>query len=131
MKSTDYPIFLVYSEDEGAWLARVDQLPGVVVDGATPEEALANAKTAIVNWIETTKELGRKVPEPLSEEQLSQLQAKLIGQQNKLLQQAFRQAVASVQQKQKSEVIGSNFFGYSRGAITGGTYVFGQELTKA
>jgi antitoxin HicB len=90
MKSTDYPIFLVYSEDEGAWLARVDQLPGVVVDGATPEEALANAKTAIVNWIETTKELGRKVPEPLSEEQLSQLQAKLIGQQNKLLQQAFR-----------------------------------------
>jgi predicted RNase H-like HicB family nuclease len=120
MKAKDYPIFLIYSEDEEAWLARVDQLPGLVVDGATPEEALANAKDAIVSWIETTKELGRKVPEPLSEEKLHQLQAELNMKQNEFLQQAFNQAVALAAQSQKSDYLPSGTLSWGREGVIGG-----------
>ena len=34
---------------------------GCAADGATYEEALANAKVVIIEWIETSQELGRKV----------------------------------------------------------------------
>jgi predicted RNase H-like HicB family nuclease len=126
MKATDYPIFLIYSEDEEAWLAHVDQLPGLIVDGPTQEEALSNAKSAINNWIETTKELGRSVPEPLSEEKFHQIQADLAKKQAEFLQQAFNQAVAFAATKSErvshlaSYSTGAGYYYYSRGLTLGG-----------
>ena len=35
-----------------------------MADGATYQEALANAEQVIVEWIETAQELGRPIPEP-------------------------------------------------------------------
>jgi predicted RNase H-like HicB family nuclease len=35
-----------------------------MADGSTYQEALANAETIIDEWIETAKEIGRKIPEP-------------------------------------------------------------------
>ena len=35
-----------------------------MADGETYEEAVANAKTVIAEWIETAQELGREIPEP-------------------------------------------------------------------
>jgi predicted RNase H-like HicB family nuclease len=35
-----------------------------MADGATYQEALANVETAIREWIETARELGRSIPEP-------------------------------------------------------------------
>jgi hypothetical protein len=67
----------------------------LMVDGATPEEALRNAKEAIVNWVETAKELGRPVPAPLSDEELAGIQQAAIQQQTEMLQMAFQHAVAA------------------------------------
>ena len=35
-----------------------------MADGATYQDALANAETIIHEWIETAQELGRPIPEP-------------------------------------------------------------------
>ena len=45
-------------------MAEVPELPGCMSDGATYEEALANVRVIIDEWIETAIEEGRTVPEP-------------------------------------------------------------------
>ena len=35
-----------------------------MADGATYQEAVANAQLVIEQWLETTRELGRSIPEP-------------------------------------------------------------------
>jgi len=96
MSSTGYPIFLIYSEEDQAWLARVDQLGGCVVDGKTPEEALANARKAIDVWIEVSQELDREIPTPLTVERLESLQGEAIAKQQELFQNAVRQVADDV-----------------------------------
>ena len=50
--------------DGGGWLATVPALPGCMGDGATPEEALADAEAAIAEWQDAARQLGRKSPGP-------------------------------------------------------------------
>jgi predicted RNase H-like HicB family nuclease len=59
-----YEIVIYWSKDDGAFIAEVPELPGCAADGATYQEALANAETIIGEWIETARELGRPIPEP-------------------------------------------------------------------
>ena len=59
-----YEIILFWSEDDGAYLAEVPELPGCMADGSTPQKAVANAEKVIAEWIETAKSLGRAIPEP-------------------------------------------------------------------
>ena len=61
---TKYEIILYWSADDEAFIAEVPELPGCAADGPTRQEALANAETAIHEWIETARELGRPIPEP-------------------------------------------------------------------
>ena len=61
---TEYELIIWWSEPDRAFLVEVPELPGCMADGATQEEALANAKVVIAEWIETAKELGRKIPQP-------------------------------------------------------------------
>jgi predicted RNase H-like HicB family nuclease len=42
----------------------VPELLGRAADGATRQEALANAEAVIAEWIETARELGRPIPQP-------------------------------------------------------------------
>src|ERR1700733_5654149 len=101
MKPTDYPVFLVYSKEDAAWLARVDSLPGCVADGGTQEEALVNVRKAVETWIAVSKELGRELPAPLDIQELEDLQLQAMefqGQQiQHLMQQAVNQAVQQLQ----------------------------------
>jgi len=59
-----YEVILYWSEEDGAYIAEVPELPGCMADGATYKEALENAELIIQEWIETAKGLGRPVPEP-------------------------------------------------------------------
>jgi len=61
---TKYEIILYWSAEDESFIAEVPELPGCAADGATRQEALANAETVIQQWIETAQELGRSIPEP-------------------------------------------------------------------
>ena len=58
-----YEIIIYWSEDDGAYVAEIPELAGCMADGATYQDALANAEIIIDEWIETAKEIGRPIPE--------------------------------------------------------------------
>ena len=59
-----YEVIIYWSVDDEAYIAEVPELTGCMADGATYQEALANAEVVIQEWIETARELGRTIPEP-------------------------------------------------------------------
>ena len=61
---TKYEIILYWSGEDQAFIAEVPELAGCAADGATRQEALANAEIVIAEWLEAARELGRPVPEP-------------------------------------------------------------------
>ncbi|HEY2012290.1 MAG TPA: type II toxin-antitoxin system HicB family antitoxin [Bryobacteraceae bacterium] len=61
---TKYEIILYWSSEDEAFIAGVPELAGCAADGATRQEALANAETIIGEWLDTARELGRPIPEP-------------------------------------------------------------------
>jgi predicted RNase H-like HicB family nuclease len=64
MNDNKSQLIIWWSEADQAYLVEVPELPGCVADGATQEEALANAKIVIAEWIEAAQELGRPIPQP-------------------------------------------------------------------
>ena len=59
-----YEVIIYWSAEDGAFIAEVPELPGCAADGATYQDALANAEVIIREWIETAKDEGRPIPEP-------------------------------------------------------------------
>lgn len=59
-----YEVIIYWSREDEAFIAEVPELPGCAADGATYQDAVANAEVLIGEWIETAKELGRPIPEP-------------------------------------------------------------------
>ncbi|MBN1996928.1 type II toxin-antitoxin system HicB family antitoxin [candidate division KSB1 bacterium] len=59
-----YKIIIYWSEEDTAYIAEVPELPGCAADGASYQEALSNAELIIKEWIQTARDLGRKIPEP-------------------------------------------------------------------
>lgn len=49
------------SQDGGGYVVRVSELPDVITEGRTREEALAMAKDAIEGYLESMREEGRPV----------------------------------------------------------------------
>ena len=66
MKETFYPIVVsALSEDDGGgFVAQVPDLYGCMGDGATPEEAVADACNAVTEWCAEMRRLGREIPQP-------------------------------------------------------------------
>lgn len=64
MTEPRYELIIYWSDDDDAFIAEVPELPGCAADGKTYEEAVLNAKTIIMEWIETAQKLGRPVPVP-------------------------------------------------------------------
>lgn len=60
----NYEIIFYWSREDEAVIAEVPELPGCKADGVTYEEALANVRVVVAEWIETARELGRAIPEP-------------------------------------------------------------------
>ncbi|NBH72158.1 type II toxin-antitoxin system HicB family antitoxin [Clostridiaceae bacterium] len=59
-----YERIIYWSDDDNSFIVEVPELPGCMADGATIEEAIANAEVVIKEWIEVTLERGLEVPEP-------------------------------------------------------------------
>lgn len=59
-----YEIIIYWSKEDNTFIAEVPELAGCMADGATYQEALANAEIIIQEWIETARDLGRQIPEP-------------------------------------------------------------------
>jgi predicted RNase H-like HicB family nuclease len=52
-------------EDDGRWLAEVIQIPGVMVYGQTPQDAIAKAQALALRVIADRIEHGEEMPEEL------------------------------------------------------------------
>ncbi len=59
-----YEIIIYWSEEDQAFIAEVPELAGCMADGATYQEAVANAEIIIQEWLETARDLDRPIPEP-------------------------------------------------------------------
>ena len=59
-----YEMVIFWSETDDAFIVEVPELPGCMSDGATYQEAVANAEQVIQEWVDTAKEEGRAIPEP-------------------------------------------------------------------
>ena len=59
-----YEVIIFWSDEDGAFIAEVPELPGCMADGPTKAEALSAVERVTQQWIETAKELGRAIPKP-------------------------------------------------------------------
>ena len=59
-----YEFIIYWSKADASFIVEVPELPGCMADGATYEEAIANAQAVVQEWIDTAKSLGRSIPEP-------------------------------------------------------------------
>ena len=57
---------LLYTDEDGIWIAEVPSLPGCGSDGKTREEAMERVKEAIQVYIESLEEDHLPVPEDFS-----------------------------------------------------------------
>ena len=59
-----YELIIYWSRADECFVVEVPELAGCLADGATYQEAVANAQLVIEQWLETARELGRPIPEP-------------------------------------------------------------------
>jgi predicted RNase H-like HicB family nuclease len=67
----EYQVNIAFDPRDKIYVARVPELENCHTHGATPEEALGNAKEAIELWIETAEKRRKPVPEPTSRKTFS------------------------------------------------------------
>jgi antitoxin HicB len=69
-----YHIRIVHDRDEEGtegFVAEVEELPGAISQGATPEEAVSSVYDAMAGWISVALDDGREIPEPRDPEAFS------------------------------------------------------------
>ena len=59
-----YEVIIYWSEEDGAFIAEVPELPGCMADGASYKEALDHVEVVAKEWLDIARELGRKIPQP-------------------------------------------------------------------
>lgn len=59
-----YELIIYWSKADNCFVVEVPELAGCMADGATYEEAIANAQLVIQEWIDTAASMGRPIPEP-------------------------------------------------------------------
>lgn len=76
MKPLEYYLSLkyrasVYRDEDGDYIVEVDDLPGCLADGKTPDEAFANLEEAKRSWMASRRAAGLEIPEPKRIEEYS------------------------------------------------------------
>lgn len=64
MNNIKYALIIFWSESDEAFIVEVPKLAGCKADGESYEEAIANVKLVINDWIETALALGMNIPKP-------------------------------------------------------------------
>ena len=64
MNDIKYELIIYWSVQDDSFIVEVPELAGCMADGQTYEEAIANARLTIIDWIETAIKLGRDIPKP-------------------------------------------------------------------
>ena len=59
-----YELIIYWSQEDESFIVEVPELSGCMADGATYQEALANAESVICEWVDTARALGRPIPLP-------------------------------------------------------------------
>ena len=59
-----YETIIYWSNEDGAFIAEVPELPGCMAHGDSQQEALSTAYGAIELWLDTAREFGDPIPEP-------------------------------------------------------------------
>ncbi|MBC8386792.1 MAG: type II toxin-antitoxin system HicB family antitoxin [Actinobacteria bacterium] len=60
----DYHVNIFYSEGDDCYIADIPDLPNCSAFGKKPDEALKEVQIAKGLWIETAKEMGKRIPKP-------------------------------------------------------------------
>ena len=60
-----YSIFIQYDNRDNIYVASIPELQGCMAHGNTPEKAVEEIKTVLEMWLETAKENGVTIPEPV------------------------------------------------------------------
>lgn len=56
----------IEQDEDGFFITEVPSLPGCISQGNTRSEAIANAKDAIVGYIESLRKHGEPIPLPIN-----------------------------------------------------------------
>jgi predicted RNase H-like HicB family nuclease len=64
IKLRDYHINIFYSDEDKCYIADIPDLEHCSACGETIDEAFKEIKNAKKLWIESAKEIGKKIPEP-------------------------------------------------------------------
>lgn len=91
-----YSFNILWSEEDGGYVATCPAFPGLSALGETEEEALAEAKVALGLFIKTCKEKGIPLPEPeVAQEYSGQFRVRLSKQDHqRAVQMAARQHIS-------------------------------------
>lgn len=66
-----YSRILIPDEESGTYTAQIQEFPGCVAQGDTPQEAYDHLELAAESWIEAATSLGQDIPQPMSEHECS------------------------------------------------------------
>ena len=64
MNDIRFEMIIYWSDIDESFIVEVPELSGCKADGETYEEAIANAKLVIHDWMDTAKASGREIPKP-------------------------------------------------------------------
>jgi predicted RNase H-like HicB family nuclease len=70
-ESLEYQVNLSFDPRDNIYVARVPELENCHTHGATPGEAIQNAKEAIELWLETARDKKISIPEPMGRKKFS------------------------------------------------------------
>ncbi len=59
---------LIDQDEDGIFVAQVPSLPGCITQGATRQEAVANAQEAIAAYLDSLNARGEPIPPSINEE---------------------------------------------------------------
>ncbi|GAI92675.1 unnamed protein product [marine sediment metagenome] len=66
----NYPI-TIYRDEEGGYVAEIEDLPGCITEGETPEEVTQRIEVARKGWIQAAHEDDVEIPLPRTDEEYS------------------------------------------------------------